>query len=605
MKTDTDTPLSRLRAELNRRGLDGFAVPRADEYLGEYVPASAERLAWLTGFTGSAGLAVALRERAAVFVDGRYTLQVRDEVDGAAFDYGKLVADPPDGWPPGDWLAEQLSEGQVLGYDSRLHTRAGAANLKAACQKAGAELRAVDDNPVDAAWADRPAPPKAPTVPHALAFAGRSAAEKRALVADDLKKEGHDAAVLTQPDSIAWLLNIRGGDVPFTPLALCFAIVHANADVDLFIDARKLSGETRAHLGDPVTVHAPERLGDVLDVLIHAGKAIRLDPEVTPVWFFERIKAAGGEARRGDDPCRLPKACKNEVELAGMRAAHVRDGAALTRFLAWLDATAPTGTVTEISAADRLEAFRREGEHFQGLSFPTISGAGPNGAIVHYRVDEATNRPLEAGTLYLVDSGAQYLDGTTDVTRTVAVGAPSDAMRDAFTRVLKGHIALARARFPVGTTGSQLDVLARAPLWAAGLDYDHGTGHGVGHYLSVHEGPQRISKASNRVALKPGMVVSNEPGYYKDGQFGIRIENLVAVGLAPRPSGGERDLLEFETLTLAPIDLRLIEPALLDDGEAAWLNAYHARVREALSGRVDDETARWLAAATVEIHGGQ
>lgn len=591
-------PLSALRTEMKAQGLDGFVIPRADEHLGEYVPACAERLGWLTGFTGSAGLAIVLADKACLFVDGRYTLQARDEVDEALYDLGDLVAQAAGGaWPPGEWLATHLNKGQTLGFDPRLHTPGAASNLRKAATRAGAQVKAVKVNPIDTAWIDRPSAPIAPVTPHPDTFAGRCAADKRADVAAVLREAGHTAAVLTQPDSIAWLLNIRGNDVPYAPLPLSFAILHDSGRVDLFIATEKLSTTVHAHLGPDVTVHAPDALGKALDTVAAGGACVRLDPDVTPDWFFTRVKDAGGTPVHADDPCRRPKACKNAVELAGMRAAHLRDGVALTRFLAWLDA-APPGTVTEIAATEKLEFFRSSGTHFQGLSFPTISGAGSNGAIVHYRVTPDTDRLLEAGTLYLVDSGAQYLDGTTDVTRTVAIGAPNTEMRDRFTRVLKGHIALARAVFPVGTTGSQLDVLARMPLWNAGLDFDHGTGHGVGSYLSVHEGPQRISKVGNRVALEPGMVVSNEPGYYKRGAYGIRIENLVAVQPMSTPEGGDQDCLRFETLTLAPIDRRLIDASLLSADERAWLEGYHARVVEALTPLLDTDTTIWLTQAT-------
>jgi Xaa-Pro aminopeptidase len=583
-----------LRAELGRRGLAGFVVPRADEHQGEYVPARAQRLRWLTGFSGSAGLAVILAGRAALFVDGRYTLQARAEVDRQAFEIHHLVDEPP-----GGWIADALPAGARFGFDPWLHTPDDVQRLRAACEKAGAALvPCADGNPVDAVWDDRPGPPLGPVEPFPEALAGRSSAEKRREAAAALAADRTAAAVLTAPDSIAWLLNVRGSDLAYTPVALAFAILHADGRVGLFVDPRKVGEAARAHLGDGVAVAPPAAFAAALDGLGAAKAAVRVDFAGAPAWVVERLTAAGAKAMRGDDPCALPKARKNEAELAGIRAAHRRDGAALVRFLAWLAEAAPRGDVTETSAAARLEDFRRRGERFRGLSFPTISAAGANGAIVHYRVTPATDRRLEPGTLYLVDSGAQYLDGTTDVTRTVAIGAPSPEMRDRFTRVLKGHIALATARFPKGTCGPQLDTLARVALWQAGLDYDHGTGHGVGHCLGVHEGPQRISKLPNRVPLEPGMVVSDEPGYYKAGAYGIRIENLVAVTVLPPPAGAEREFYGFETLTLAPIDLALVEPALLAAGEAAWLDAYHARVRREVGPLLDGAAAAWLETAT-------
>jgi Xaa-Pro aminopeptidase len=587
--------LARLRDELAGRGLDGFVVPRADEHQGEYVPPCGQRLAWLTGFTGSAGLAVVLRERAALFVDGRYTLQAAAQVDRDLFEIRHLVEEPP-----AEWIAAALAPGMALGYDPWLLTPNEVERLRAAADKAGAAMRAVADNPLDRVWQDRPARPLAPVVPHDERFAGESAQEKRSRRGAALAAEGIAAAVLTMPESIAWLLNIRGGDVPHTPLPLSFAIVRQTGEVTLFIDRRKLAPGLDRHLGNGVAIAAPEEFGPALDTLAAEGR-VRADPATAAAWIFDRLAAAGAQIRPAADPCLLPKACKNPVEIDGTRAAHRRDGAALTRFLAWLAREAPQGRLTEIAASDRLEALRREGRHFRDLSFPTISGAGSNGAIVHYKATPESEKRLEPGMLYLLDSGAQYLDGTTDVTRTIAIGEPSPEMRDRFTRVLKGHIALAQARFPKGTTGTQLDAFARRALWQAGLDYDHGTGHGVGSYLGVHEGPQRISKAASTQVLLPGMIVSNEPGYYKTGAYGIRIENLVLV--QPMAEEGEREMLGFETLTLAPIDRRLVEPRLLAPEEIAWLDAYHARVREVISPLVDRETASWLDQATAPLAG--
>jgi Xaa-Pro aminopeptidase len=591
--------VERLRKELAEAELVGFLVPRADEHQGEYVPPRAQRLAWLTGFTGSAGLAVVLADVAAIFVDGRYTLQVRDEVPGDVFEYHHVTDSPP-----AEWLRLRLRQGDRLGYDPWLHTIESVERLQATCGKAGATLIPVAGNLVDRIWDDQPPPPRGPIVPHDLKHAGRPSPDKRREIAELLAREAVDAVVLTAPDSIAWLLNVRGSDVAHTPLPLAFAVVHGDGTVDLFVDAPKLAPGVREHLGEGVRVSPPQALGSALDRLGAARRTVQTDPSSTAAWIVQRLTGAGATVARAADPCLLPKATKNDVELAGARSAHEKDGVALSRFLAWLAREAPPGRLTEISAAARLDALRAEEPLFRDVSFPTISGAGPNGAIVHYRATPRTDRRIEPGMLYLVDSGAQYLDGTTDVTRTIAIGRPTAEQRDRFTRVLRGHIALATARFPKGTTGSQLDALARAPLWDAGLDYDHGTGHGVGSYLSVHEGPQRISKVGNTVALRPGMIVSNEPGYYKTGEYGIRIESLVVVVPVPGPPGGEVALHGFETLTLAPIDRTLVDPASLTPAELAWLDAYHARVREAIAPRVDRETAAWLADATRPLGAG-
>ncbi|MDQ2105544.1 aminopeptidase P family protein, partial [Azospirillum isscasi] len=591
--------LAALRGVLARADLDGFIVPRGDEHQGEYVATRAQRLAWLTGFTGSAGHAVVGRQRAAIFVDGRYTLQVQAEVPGDLYEYRHLVDDPL-----ADWAAEALPQGGRLGYDPWLHTAGWVERARQQLERIGLSLVPCPDNPVDRVWSGQPPAPLAPVVVQDIAFAGDSAADKRARIAGDLTRNGIGAAVLTQPDSIAWLLNLRGADVPCTPLPLSFAILKDDGQVDLFIDRRKLAPGVESHLGNHVAVRAPDELGAALDGLGREGRKVMADPASTSAWIFDRLHMAGAKVERDPDPCALPKACKNAAELAGARAAHVRDGAALVRFLHWLSQEAPSGTVTETMAADRLLAFRRVNERFRGLSFDTISGAGPNGAIVHYRVSEETDRLLEPDSLFLLDSGAQYRDGTTDVTRTIAIGTPTPEMRERFTLVLKGHIAVSTARFPRGTTGSQLDTLARMPLWALGLDYDHGTGHGVGSYLSVHEGPQRISKVPNSVALQPGMILSNEPGYYKPGAYGIRIENLIVVQPLDLPMA-ERPMLGFEVLTLAPIDRHLVEPALMTGEEIAWLNAYHAQVREALEPQLAGEggaaAAQWLRQATAPI----
>ncbi|MDE1172569.1 MAG: aminopeptidase P family protein [Parvibaculaceae bacterium] len=583
----------RLRAELSRQKLDGFLVPRSDEHQGEYVPPHAERLRWLTGFSGSAGLALVMLDKAAIFVDGRYTLQVRAQVDVNVFEPRHLVDEPVTGW-----IEHHLPAGGRLGYDPWLHTVDQRARYEAAVKKAGGELVPVSRNLVDMVWEDQPEVPLAPVVPHPVELAGEASSSKLARIAASLGEA--DGFVLTMPDSIAWLFNIRGGDVSHVPLPLSFAIVNSDGGAELFIDGRKLDAEVRAHLGNVVTVREPDEFAPALDALGAAGRAILLDPASCAVFIHDRLAAAGARILKGTDPCELPKACKTDAEISGSRAAHIRDGLALTRFLAWLAAEGPKGTVDEIAAAKRLEAFRAETGKLKDLSFDTISGAGDNGAIVHYRVTTATNRLLRPGELFLVDSGAQYVDGTTDVTRTVAIGEPGAEEKDRFTRVLKGHIAIATARFPEGTTGAQIDALARMALWQAGLDFDHGTGHGVGSYLSVHEGPQRISKFGG-AAFRPGMIVSNEPGFYKTGAYGIRIENLLVVTGPAAIEGGEREMLGFETLTLAPIDLALVEPSLLNADERAWLNGYHARVRETHAPHLELPLRAWLAHATRAI----
>ena len=586
--------LARLRRELADLDLAGFVLPLTDEHGNEYLPASARRLSWLTGFTGSAGTVAVLRDRAALFVDGRYTLQAETEVDGALFERHQVPEHPP-----ARWLGEHLPRGGRLGFDPLLHRKDDIERLRWACAKADGVLVALDANPVDRVWAARPPAPVAPVRTLDVAYAGESADDKRARMAAEVAKAGAEALVLTAPDSIAWLLNLRGGDIPYNPLALAFALLHAEGGgaVELFIDPRKLP----EGLGNEVAVRPIGAFGLALDDLGRRGLAVLADPAQVSLGVVERLRAAGARVVEDGDPTVLAKACKNPVELDGARNAQRRDGAALARFLRWLEAEAVRRPVTEIEAAERLEAERAKDPLFRGPSFPTISGAGPNGAIVHYRVTPETDRRLEPGSLYLVDSGGQYLDGTTDVTRTVAVGTPSEEMRRRFTLVLKGHIAIARAVFPAGTTGAQLDTLARLHLWRAGLDFDHGTGHGVGSYLCVHEGPARLSKAGGGVALKPGMILSNEPGYYRAGAYGIRTENLLIVVGAPKPEGGERDLLAFETITRAPIDRRLIDACLLDAEERAWLDAYHARVRIDLTPLVDADTAVWLAEATAPL----
>src|SRR5215470_1879986 len=581
-----------LRAELRRRGLDGFIVPHADRYQNEYLPACEERLAWLTGFSGSAGVAVVLADRAVLFVDGRYTLQAREQVDPAAFAIEHLVERPPE-----TWLEQNLAAGSKLGYDPWLHTIAGAEKLAKTCEAAGASLVPVETNPIDAVWTDRPAPPQGPVVLHDLRFAGEDASAKLARVAAEVGKARADALVVSDPHAVAWAFNIRGGDIAHTPVPLAFALVPKEGRPALYVDGRKLTNTVRDRLEELADVREPSALEPDLGALGAAGRSVRLDQAIAADALARGVTGAGGKVARASDPIALMKAIKNAVEIDGARAAHVRDGAAVARFLAWFDREAPSGKLTEIDAVEALESFRRDTGQLKDVSFPTIAGSGPNGAIVHYRVTRASNRRINPGELFLVDSGGQYQDGTTDITRTIAVGAPSAEMRDRFTRVLKGHIAIARAVFPDGTTGAQLDSFARQYLWAAGLDFDHGTGHGVGSYLSVHEGPARISKLGTS-PLRRGMILSNEPGYYRSGAYGIRIENLVLVVAAPPVAGGEKELNAFETLTLAPIDRRLIEPSLLTHDERRWLDDYHARVAATLAPIVDAETRTWLAAAT-------
>ena len=595
------TRLQMLRTELARRGLTGFVVPLADEHQAEFMAPRARRLQWLSGFAGSAGIAVVLANKAAIFVDGRYTLQVQEQVHPRLFTPKHITEQPPT-----DWITSELRSGDRLGYDPWLHTPDGVAKLEAACVKAGARLEPVANNPIDAVWKEQPAPPLAPAFVHEIRFAGRAAVDKRKDVAQVLKKHNADAVVLTALDSVAWLLNMRGQDVANTPVAQACVLVHRSGGVELFIDPRKVDAKLRRAFGNEVSVAPIAAFGAALDRLGAAKRRALADPALTPAWVFQRLAQAGADVVRAEDPCVLPKALKNAAELDGARAAHRRDGAALVRFLAWLAETAPTNGLTEIDAADRLMSFRAANDFFRGTSFDTIAGAGPNGAIVHYRASPRSNRKIAAGTVLLLDSGGQYLDGTTDVTRTIFIAgaqrksAPREA-QDRFTRVLKGHIALATARFPVGTSGAQLDTLARFALWQVGLDYDHGTGHGVGSYLNVHEGPAMISKLGAAVPLRPGMVLSNEPGYYKTGAYGIRIENLVVVRGAAKPAGAERELLEFETLTLCPIDLALVETKLMTAAEIAWLDAYHARVRRELAPLLDKKNASWLKDATRRI----
>ena len=587
-----------LRTELARRGLTGFIVPHSDRHQNEYVPACEQRLAWLTGFTGSAGVAIVLMERAVLFVDGRYMLQAREQVDTSLFAIEHLIE-----MPPHRWIEENLAAGDRLGYDPWLHTVEAAERLEKACTAAGAKLIAIEPDLIDLIWAERPAPPIGAVALHDVRFAGEDAGEKLARIRAELTKLRADALIVSDPHAVAWTFNIRGADVAHTPLPLAFAIVPQVGRPSLYIDGRKLSQEVRSRLKALADVREPSELAPALETLGGRKATVRLDQATAADALARLVTSHGGKVARGACPIALMKAVKNEVEIAGARAAHIRDGAAVTRFLAWFDREAPGGRLTEIDAVAALESFRRETGLLKDISFPTIAAAGPDGAIVHYRVTTDSNRGIAPGELFLIDSGAQYEDGTTDVTRTVIVGKPTAEMRDRFTRVLKGHIAVARAIFPEGTTGAQLDSFARQFLWTQGLDFDHGTGHGVGSYLSVHEGPARISKLGT-TALKPGMILSNEPGYYKSGAYGIRIENLVLVVPVTPVAGAEKPLNAFETLTLAPIDRRLIASEMLTPEEAAWLDGYHARVCDTLSPLLDDATRTWLAAASRPLERG-
>ena len=608
MSTDTLTrpPLSSpaaerlaaLRAELRRQGIDGFIIPISDEHMSEYVGSYAQRLAWLTGFGGSAGTAAVLLEKAVIAVDGRYEIQVRDQVPGDLYDY----VDIPKGTLSG-WLAANAPEGARIGYDAWLHGEQWVAAMAKALKPVGGSLVPVSANPVDAAWGDRPIPSDALTMVQGEEFAGRSSADKRAAIGDWLKAHKLDATVMTALDSIAWTFNIRGSDVSRTPVALSFALLHADGTAELFIDEAKVTPEVAAHLGNAVRVLPRSAFVDSLDHM--AGKKVAVDPERTVEAIIARLEAAGAVIERHRDPAVLDKAIKNPVEIAGIKAAHVRDGAALSRFLRWVEAEAPKGGIDELSAAARLEAFRKDSGELIDLSFDSISGAGPNGALMHYRVSEETNRALEMNSLYLIDSGGQYRDGTTDVTRVVPIGTPTPEMRRRFTQVLKGHIALATAVFPAGTRGSQLDTLARMHLWADGVDYGHGTGHGVGHFLAVHEGPQRIAKpaggqAGTEEPLQAGMLLSNEPGYYKPGHFGIRIENLIFV-VERSVEGAESPMLGFETVTFAPISRDLIDVELLTGPEQRWVDAYHAAVVDKVGPGLGAEDRAWLEAACAPL----
>ncbi len=587
--TTNPTHLDALRAELKNRGLAGFIIPLTDEHMSEYVGDYAQRLAWATGFTGSAGNGVVMADSAAVFVDGRYTIQVAAEVDGDHVERHHFQE-----YPLLKWVKDHVKAGDKVGYDPELATRAWVKNTEIELNQVGAELVSVNKNPIDSVWHDRPSASLAPLKVQSDQYAGVSPTDKASQIAAILQKKGADAAVIAMLDSVAWAFNIRAKDVANTPVPHAFAIMKADETAQLFVDPEKVTDAVREHLGNRVEILPRTAFYKTLAAM--KGKKVLVDPVTNNAKILSTLQKNGAILIDGQDPCIMPKACKNDVELNGTRNAHIRDGAAIVEFLAWLSVEAPKGQLTEISAADKLWSIRSKRELLQDTSFDTISGAGSNGAICHYRVDAESNRAINVGELYLVDSGGQYFDGTTDITRTIAVGEVGKEEKDRFTRVLKGHIALATARFPVGTAGAALDTIARKPLWDVGLDYDHGTGHGVGSYLAVHEGPQRIAKGSSDVPLKPGMILSNEPGYYKAEAYGIRIENLVIV----RKEAGEfeRDMLSFETITLAPIDQNLIDIDLLNTQERDWLNAYHARVRETLMPLVTTEIQPWLVKAT-------
>jgi len=589
--SDFAAKLTALREELKRRTLSGFVVPLTDEHLSEYVGDYARRLAWLTGFQGSAGTAVVLADAAAMFVDGRYTLQVRQQVDEKHWSFESVPQTSP-----ARWLEAHAPQGARVGYDPWLHTKGWVSDARAALARRGGELIAVKTNPIDALWTDQPAPSAAKLVVHPDNVTGKTSSEKKRAIAEWLQAQKADAVVLSALDSIAWTFNVRGRDVDHTPVALAYAVVHVDGSTDFFVAPEKLTDDVVKHLGGAVRLHPRSAFEQYLSGL--GGRKIAADPDRAVAAIFDALEKGGAQAVEARDPVVLPKAIKNAVEIAGHKAAQARDGAALTRFLHWLSIEAPKGNLSELSASDKLYEFRQGTGKLLDLSFDTISGFGPNGAVVHYNASKATNRSIVPGSLYLIDSGGQYLDGTTDVTRTVAIGSANAEMRDRFTRVLKGHIALASAVFPVGTRGSQLDVFARQHLWASGLDYAHGTGHGVGSYLGVHEGPHRMAQTGNcEEPLVAGMIASNEPGYYKAGEYGIRIENLVLVIKRDIP-GAEREMLGFETLTFVPIDRSLIEVSLLTPQERAWVDGYHADVAKTIAPQLEPAAKAWLLERT-------
>ena len=586
--------LAALREQMQKDGLDGFVVPICDEHMSEYVGEYAQRLAWLTGFGGSAGSAIVLKDKAAMFIDGRYVVQVRDQVDGKLYEYVNIADQKPH-----EWLAANAMQGSKIGYDSWLHTRQWAETTRKALKKPGAELVAVQNNPVDAIWEDQPRRSPEKLAVHSDQYAGKSAHDKRADVAEWLKDKGYDATVIAALDSVAWFFNVRSKDIANTPVPLAYAIVRADETATLFVAPEKLTDTVREHLGNHVETRDYDELADALSDM--SGKTVAVDPERSVAAIFEALDNAGATIVKDRDPTILAKAIKNETEIAGHKAAQKRDGAALSKFLHWMANEAPKGELDELSAAARLRAFREENPELKDLSFNTISAAGDHGALPHYSVNEETNQPIALNSLYLVDSGGQYLGGTTDVTRVVAVGEPTAEMCKRYTQVLQGHIALDQAVFPKGTTGGQLDILARQYLWADGVDYGHGTGHGVGSYLSVHEGPQRISGGGGlSEALQPGMILSNEPGYYKAGEFGIRIENLFLVEERVIESG-EQTMLGFETLTFAPLERKLIEVDMLSQSQRQWVDDYHSKVRAVIAPQLEGEAREWLEAQTAPL----
>lgn len=587
--------LAAIRSELANANLDAFIIPRADEYLGEYVPEHNERLYWATDFTGSAGMAIVLKDKAAIFTDGRYTVQVRLQVDANLFSYESLTDTPQI-----EWLCDTLPAGARVGFDARLHTLAWFENAKATLAKAQIELVAVEQNPIDKHWQNRPAPSSAPITLFSNDSAGKTSLQKRTEIGALVKKAGADVALIAALDSFCWLLNIRGNDVPHLPVVLGCALLHANGDMQLFTDLSKLPEGIEEHVGAGVSFNSEAALADTLASL--QGVKLLADPNSANAWAQNLARDAGAKLIAGIDPVSLPKAQKNAAELAGMRASHIRDGVAVSRFLAWLDAEVAANRLhDEATLADKLESFRLEDPQYREPSFDTISAAGANAAMCHYNHNNGTPAMMTMDSIYLVDSGAQYLDGTTDVTRTIAIGKVTDEQKKMVTLVLKGHIALDQARYPKGTTGQQLDAFARQYLWQHGFDYDHGTGHGVGHFLSVHEGPQRIGKNLNAIALMPGMVLSNEPGYYRTDSFGIRLENLVVVQHCEALKGAEREMYEFDALTLIPMDARLIDKSLLTQGEIDWFNAYHQKVFNTLSPLMSGTELEWLKQATQAI----
>ncbi|EIV8660968.1 aminopeptidase P family protein [Vibrio parahaemolyticus] len=593
MHNDTLSRVNAIREWLTQHNIDALLIPHEDEYLGEYVPAHNERLHWLTGFTGSAGAAVITQDKAAIFVDGRYTVQVTKQVPNGLFEYRHLIEEPAL-----DWIQDNLTANASVAIDPRMHSSAWL-DMAQAKLAGKLELNILSSNPIDELWHDRPAPVVSDVRLMPTEAVGQSSESKRKEIAQLVAKAGADSAVITALDSICWLLNVRGLDVSRLPVLLSHAILHADSSVEYFLDPARLPAEFAAHVGTGVTVHHPEALQSRLEAM--SGKKVLLDPAISNAWFKLVLQNAGASVIAAADPCLMPKAAKNDVEIAGMKACHIRDGVAMSKFLCWLDAEVAAGNLhDEATLADRLEAFRKEDPTLMDLSFDTISAAGGNAAMCHYNHE---NQPepgkLELNTLYLVDSGGQYLDGTTDITRTIAIGQPSAEMIKQFTLALKGHIGVARARFPKGTRGYQIDTLARQHLWAEGYDYDHGTGHGVGHFLSVHEGPASISKKQIDVPLTEGMVLSNEPGYYRADAFGIRIENLELV--VETPTNGDFPVLSFESLTRCPIDKRNINVDMLTRPELAWLNDYHQKVWEQISPLVEGEVKEWLREATLPL----